>query len=83
MAAQAFSADVGEAAGAAGAGRTSSQAVPGGIQGSFPGFWAPLFGPPSRPGGPPRTVWVPAGRLLAGSAAEAAAAAAVEAADPW
>eukprot|EP00969_Alexandrium_andersonii_P041230 1807518-Alexandrium_andersonii.AAC.1 len=28
-------------------------------------------------------MWVPAGRLLAGSAAEAAAAAAVETADPW
>eukprot|EP00969_Alexandrium_andersonii_P085950 3789331-Alexandrium_andersonii.AAC.1 len=64
------------ASGAAAAGGTSSQAVPGGLQGCFPDFWAPLFGPPSRRGGPPRMVWVPAARLLAGSASEAAAAAA-------
>eukprot|EP00969_Alexandrium_andersonii_P168981 7468679-Alexandrium_andersonii.AAC.1 len=65
MAEQAFSAKAATAAGAA-AGKAGAQAVPGGIQGSFKDFWAPLFGPPARPGGPPRTLWVPAGRLLAG-----------------
>eukprot|EP00969_Alexandrium_andersonii_P036840 1614356-Alexandrium_andersonii.AAC.1 len=61
---------------AAGSGGNASQAVPGGLQRGFPGFWTPLFGPPSRPGGPPRTIWVPANQLLGGNDAAAAAAAA-------
>eukprot|EP00969_Alexandrium_andersonii_P064548 2842861-Alexandrium_andersonii.AAC.1 len=61
----------GASAGAAGPPATGqdfagSQAAPGGLPRGFAGFWTPLFGPPFRPGGPPRTIWVPASQLLVG-----------------
>eukprot|EP00969_Alexandrium_andersonii_P263006 11626259-Alexandrium_andersonii.AAC.1 len=55
----------GSAAAAAGQGSAANPpAAHGGHPRGLAGFWMPLFGPPYRPGGPPRTVWPPSSQLL-------------------